>query len=268
MPPTEERQRKPWERRPDETARAYGAFCVYRDLGPDRTLTLAVRTHLTRTTANARATGAQRDRARYLTHLTPGKYLRNVRRKWGEWSRTKAWVARCAEYDAWVQAEGDRRAADAVIAEADRQAQENVRRAALRISDARDLQDAARKALALALPVALIRLQTAGTELRELQRAGATPVELARASKKATEDAVNILHWIVKALPVGQKQELLGIGEVTDRANLRVEGDGLAAQIATLLIGAAESGDLSLPALAALREQLADSDGGNGRAEM
>jgi hypothetical protein len=31
----------PWEQQPKESARAYGAFCAYRDLGPCRSLRAA-----------------------------------------------------------------------------------------------------------------------------------------------------------------------------------------------------------------------------------
>lgn len=32
---------KPWERQPEETSKAYAAFCAYRDLGPERSLAKA-----------------------------------------------------------------------------------------------------------------------------------------------------------------------------------------------------------------------------------
>lgn len=32
---------EPWERQPEETVKAYAAFCVYRDLGPERSLAKA-----------------------------------------------------------------------------------------------------------------------------------------------------------------------------------------------------------------------------------
>lgn len=35
---TEEAARAPWERMPGESARAYAAFCIYRDLGPQRSI--------------------------------------------------------------------------------------------------------------------------------------------------------------------------------------------------------------------------------------
>lgn len=39
------RSRKPWDKRESETATAYGAFVTYLELGPDRTLLAAYRSH-------------------------------------------------------------------------------------------------------------------------------------------------------------------------------------------------------------------------------
>jgi len=36
--PDSDTDRQPWEKRPDETQRAYEVFCIYRDLGPERSL--------------------------------------------------------------------------------------------------------------------------------------------------------------------------------------------------------------------------------------
>jgi len=260
----DDRERKPWERRREESFRAYAAFCVYRNLGADRSLTLAVRQYLTLSTPNARATKAQSERARYLTHPTPGKYLRNVRRRWGDWSRKHAWVARAEAYDAWILAESDRRSAEAAIAEADRQTAENIRRQALRLTHARNLQDSAEQARELALPVAMIRLKTAQAELLEMQKRNAPPSELAKAAKQASEDAISILHWVVKALPAGQKAELLNLGEVTDRQAHQVEGKGLTEQIVAALEQALGERDVDLPTLGVLRERLLSGINGNG----
>lgn len=59
----------PWERQPDETARAFEAFAVYRDLGPNRSI---------------RKTGQ-----------ALGKNLTTI----GEWSVKYDWVNRCAAWD-------------------------------------------------------------------------------------------------------------------------------------------------------------------------
>lgn len=69
----ESTERKPWERRPDETDKSWRAFCVYRDMGAERSL---------RKTA---------DRI----------YGEGASLGWmDKWSSGYGWVARCAAYDA------------------------------------------------------------------------------------------------------------------------------------------------------------------------
>jgi len=36
--PNKQRKPQPWDQRPDETNKAYHRFCLYRDMGPDRSL--------------------------------------------------------------------------------------------------------------------------------------------------------------------------------------------------------------------------------------
>lgn len=74
-----------WERLPAETARAYAAFVVYRDLGPGRSLAVAYG-------AWRRANGVAGDAAKAAGY-------------WQEWSSTHGWVARAAAYDAHLDAE-------------------------------------------------------------------------------------------------------------------------------------------------------------------
>ena len=69
----------PWEQRDDETAPAFEAFAVYRDLGPERSQTMTARR------------------------------LGKSRQLLGKWSVRHDWAARVREYDADVDAE--RRAA-------------------------------------------------------------------------------------------------------------------------------------------------------------
>lgn len=63
-----------WERQPGETAKAYNAFCVYRDLGPGRSLEKA-----------AQALG-----------LKSRKYFSN-------WHARHNWVARAEAYDMYIE---------------------------------------------------------------------------------------------------------------------------------------------------------------------
>jgi hypothetical protein len=64
----------PWEQQAGESARAFGAFCVYRDLGPRRTLRAAVEPYFHRTSAP-------------------------LRRQIEKWSSAFGWVERAAAWD-------------------------------------------------------------------------------------------------------------------------------------------------------------------------
>ena len=59
----------PWEIRPNESEKAFAAFCIYRDLGPDRSLSLV------------------------------SVELQKSSRWIKEWSRTHEWVVRAKAYD-------------------------------------------------------------------------------------------------------------------------------------------------------------------------
>lgn len=60
---------EPWEQQEGETSRAYEAFCVYRDLGPNRSIS--------------------------KTGKKLGKNLTTI----GEWSSANDWVKRCQAWD-------------------------------------------------------------------------------------------------------------------------------------------------------------------------
>lgn len=64
-----------WERQPGESSKAYAAFCVYRDLGPERSLEKALQN------------------------------LSKKRAKWQlwQWSSKHNWVARCQAYDDYIE---------------------------------------------------------------------------------------------------------------------------------------------------------------------
>lgn len=82
-------ERLAWHRQPGETAAAFDAFLVYRDLGPKRSLSAALE-----------AAG------RAPTTLAA----------WGRWSSAHSWVARCAAWDARMQEIADK-ASEAKIGE-------------------------------------------------------------------------------------------------------------------------------------------------------
>src|SRR4051812_47002363 len=66
-----------WERRPDESTRAYAAFATYRDLGAGRTLAAVASKH------GGRPGGVKRASGRYV-----------------KWSARHEWTARARAYDA------------------------------------------------------------------------------------------------------------------------------------------------------------------------
>lgn len=72
-----------WERRPGESARAYAAFCVYRDLGTGRSLNLAYGEW-------RRSQGCAGDAAKAAGY-------------WAEWSSRFDWVARAEAYDGHLE---------------------------------------------------------------------------------------------------------------------------------------------------------------------
>jgi hypothetical protein len=69
----------PWEQMPEESGKAYAAFCAYRDMGRQRSLTKAYRQHSGHTTATA----------------VSGSYA--------SWSITYEWLRRAEAYDAYLE---------------------------------------------------------------------------------------------------------------------------------------------------------------------
>jgi hypothetical protein len=124
-----EEERQPWRRLPGEGQREYSCFCIYRDLGVGRSLTLAVEQYLTQP-ADKSATMRVRQQRRLNAHADPKGYKRNVRKNWGLWSRYWQWVGRCKSFDEYMhdlaqtqREEASLRSAEAEIAERERQAQ-------------------------------------------------------------------------------------------------------------------------------------------------
>jgi hypothetical protein len=70
----------PWEQQPGESARAFGAFCLYRDLGPRRSLRAAAAAFYGRTSAASE-------------------------RQVDKWSRAFGWVERASAWDRHLDAE-------------------------------------------------------------------------------------------------------------------------------------------------------------------
>jgi hypothetical protein len=89
----------PWERQPGESARAFGAFCVYRDLGPRRSLRAAAEKFYQRSSAA-------------------------VLRQCNTWSSAFHWVERASAWDKHLDAEARRAQEEARREMAERQARE------------------------------------------------------------------------------------------------------------------------------------------------
>jgi hypothetical protein len=106
----------PWEQQARESARAFGAFCAYRDLGPRRTIGAAALPYYHRTSAA-------------------------LKRQLEKWSSAFRWVERAVAWDRHLDAEAQR-------------AQEEARRemAERHVKEARGLQSKAVERLRLLRP--------------------------------------------------------------------------------------------------------------------
>jgi len=82
------------ERLPQESPRAYRAFCIYRDLGPDRSLDQAWK--------------------RFCAASDPAKDRGSARRPghWAAWSQKYQWVERAEGYDDFIEEENRSAAAE------------------------------------------------------------------------------------------------------------------------------------------------------------
>jgi hypothetical protein len=89
----------PWERQPGESSRAFGAFCVYRDLGPRRSLRAAAEKYYQRSSLA-------------------------VLRQCNTWSSAFRWVERASAWDRHLDAEARRAQEEARRDMAERQARE------------------------------------------------------------------------------------------------------------------------------------------------
>lgn len=78
--------RQPWEKQPGETAKAYQAFCVYRDLGAGRSLSIAYE-----------RTGKGRSKTGERSGKTEAPRL------WERWSSKYQWVERSQAYDRHIE---------------------------------------------------------------------------------------------------------------------------------------------------------------------
>lgn len=143
---------RPWDRLEDETPRAYAAFCVFRDLGPDRKICEAVRIHYA------------------------GKRCRAIV---DEWAHAHGWDERVRAYDAHCQRLAEEATAAAVAAEAAKLEAERIEAKRERVAAARLAVTRARQALdatpADQIPAGTIpQLLKVGADLARLEDGEAT----------------------------------------------------------------------------------------------
>jgi hypothetical protein len=149
-----------WEQSPDETAKAYVAFCVYRDLGPTRSLAKA---------------------AQAMNH--PPGYKHTL----GEWSTKYKWQSRCFDYDRCMQKVAQLEKEEAIRQMTHRHARDSVK-----------IQQMAMEALETtpleaAPPRDLIRLWERGVRAERTSRG--LPAEPTKANYVDYSDAVTDHYW-------------------------------------------------------------------------
>jgi len=145
-------QPQPWDRLEDETPRAYAAFCVFRDLGPDRKVCEAVRIHYS------------------------GKRCRSIV---DQWAKAYGWDERVRAYDQHQQRAREEAAAAAAAAEAAKLEAERAEAKRERVQTARLAVSKAKAALeatpADQIPAGTIpQLLKVGADLARLEDGEAT----------------------------------------------------------------------------------------------
>jgi hypothetical protein len=89
-----------WERQNNESSKAYAAFCVYRDLGPERSLDKAL------SVANKKPTN---------------------RRHWSRWMEKYRWYERAQAYDDYIERKERKEKEKAILEKADEMADRHVK---------------------------------------------------------------------------------------------------------------------------------------------
>ena len=83
-------EHQPWERQTGERPKPWAAFCIYRDLGPLRSINKAFQQHQRQLVAKG--------------ELKPDALKDHPPRWWGTWSSDFNWVVRSAAYDDHIEA--------------------------------------------------------------------------------------------------------------------------------------------------------------------
>jgi len=185
-------ERPIWHRQPGEGTKAYAAFCIYRDMGIDRSIRKAAQQHLTATKGQPNRNRQQR---RYCTHPDPTKYLKHVAQRWREWSMRWKWVSRCQAYDDHLNDLAESRRLESQLRIRQAEIEENERQARARLGTLR---------LGRAVVTRIVQRMAEEIDRKALDRVPLTEIlpHLARLSS---------------LLETCLKHERLELGEVTER---------------------------------------------------
>ncbi len=217
--------RQPWQRQPREPQRAYAGYCVYRDLGTDRTLTAAVRHWLT-APADRSQTKRAHEQRRYETHEKPQRYLRAVRGRWGIWSSRWHWVDRCRAFDEHAGAEAEHRAFEARVEQ--------------QLADQREREEEAKRTRVGARTLKLVGQQLA-LEVGQALAAGEHRriLKCEQCGYTMGEDRLRaLLPHLAKAaaaFDVGAKHERLELRQPTDVLEIRGDTERTMKQVVELM---------------------------------
>jgi len=208
-----------WDRQPDESSWDFARFCLYRDLGPARTLREAVRASLAeRRGKRPRKTRVAKD---------ADEVVRRMRWVWDQLSRNHNWVVRAKAFDEAVEREARGRAVEAYV-------DEEAEQLRLRIVAARTLRS---RGLAIWDRFAALvdegKLEEMTLErIKHVVTMDGSPATADREETPASraerevQSLFSQLGLATAAIAEGLKQERLELGEATDRTAL--EGlDGL-----------------------------------------
>ena len=209
--------------------------------------------------ANKTATKQQRQQKRWKAHPTPGKYIRNVRRRWGDWSRKNAWVERCARYDEHQEYELRHAELRAESAAVEQKATERVQQRELLTLEAVTLRTIARL---LAMQILAVLKDPAQLQQLKLHRVKVVDGDKFNHTETITPGVLDLVKLADDGLKVGSElYRMAQLGQPGDdgkpkTAERRVE------ELATIIAGQLMGMDTT--AMLALRERLI---GLNGEAE-
>lgn len=215
--------RQPWQRQLGEPQRAYAGFCIYRDMGMDRSIRKAAHLWLTGPSGK-KAAKQRREQRRYASHPKPNSYVKAKARHWFYLSRRWQWVKRVEAWDDHIAAIASDKVLDAQLASKQAELEENERQRVLRLNEARSARTAGRAVIQRFLElirdqelaeVGMLRHKDVRTEFGT--DAEGKPDGTFVRMEIERKGIVELLRLAIPALAEGQRLERLELGEVTDR---------------------------------------------------